>query len=233
MSSSFGYFKSKKQPNYSREARNSVLRSRERKKQQKHRRPSVLRSISHRNILDERIERQRNILNAQVQQKHHKLQTYIDHRIFPTLVSENHDSSLIHSVIHIGDRAKNLARSIARSDYPLLGSGSLGMPPPIAMPPPQLRLSRNELLQSALPEIDYLLRFKRAAFEKAHCPFPVEKYVPSKNRYDTGNAPQPYSTSASTDVESLRTKDQKHGRGWMAEPYQDCNVSCSVRPSNN
>ena len=87
----------------------------------------------------------------------------------------------------------------------------------VKMKQPLVRLSRNELLQSVLPDVNFMARFKRLAFEKAHCP-PSAK-IALFNPAATGKPA--YSTAASTDVESLRKEEEKHGRGWVADPYQD------------
>ena len=218
---SFGYFKRKKTPNYPKEARRSAIRSRENQARMKSRRPSALRSIAHRNMLQAKVERKREMQLYAQEIKQRKIKVFVDHKIFPGLIARGDDNT---QVIDIQSRSPNMARSQSAT----LSSGTLGtIHVTGGMPSPKIRLSRNELLESALPGIDYLLRFKRAAFEKAHCPLPEPgNYSPSKNRYDTGKAPKPYSTSASADVESLRKKEEKHGRGWMADPYLDSNPGC-------
>jgi hypothetical protein len=227
---SFGYFQPKIRPNYPLRARNSLLRSKQRKKQMKTRRPSAIRSIAHRNMLDQRVEKQREVMISRMEKKEMKVQTFCDHKIFPTLVGglggDVYDD-LQETVVEISNRSPNLARSITRGNY----NHSL-CTDELNMPKTKLKLSRNELISSVLPGIDYLLRFKRAAFEKAHCPLPNE-YIPSTNLYDVGKASKPYSTSASTDVESLRTEKQKHGRGWMADPYVDSNPNGVATYGNN
>jgi len=228
---SFGHFKRTNTPNYPVEARRAAMRSRDRQKTMKSRRPSALRSVAHRAMLDAGHERERDLLLYRQEKKQQKIQTFVDHKIFPGLVDR---TVLSTDVVGIQTRAPNMARSLSLSLNRSRSSTSLMLAKAATaaaatthmmskMPKPKVRLSRNELLESSLPGIDYLLRFKRAAFQKSHCPLPMEAYVPSKNRYDTGKASKPYSTSASADVESLRTLEQKHGRGWVSDPYLDSN----------
>ena len=216
---SFGYFKPKQRPNYPLRARRSVLESKQRRSTMKERRPSVLRSIAHREMLDLRENMKSQIIRNKVVRKNQKLQSFCDHRVFPAFQKDGAGQDMYDiqdTVVEISNRSPNLARSIARNQH--LGStGTIK----VSMPETKLKLSRNDLLTSALPEIDYLLRFKRAAFSKAHCPLPTSYSRPVIDEMAPGY--KAYSTSASTDVEGLRTMEQKHGRGWMPNPYQDYN----------
>ena len=215
---SFGYFKRKKMPNYPNEARKAANRSRDRRSTMNTRRPSVLRSIAHREMLNGRIEREREMVLHNINQKKKRIKIYRDHKCFPGLVGMPLQGD--EQVVEIHRRPTNLARSLSFGQSPMIGAEDFGTVN-VKMAVTKVRLSRNKLLQSALPEIDYLLRFKQAAFEKAHCPLP-ERYEPKRAGCFDESRPM-YSTAASTDVESLRKLEDKHGRGWMADPYLDSN----------
>jgi hypothetical protein len=169
-----------------------------------------------------------------LKQKEKRIKMYNDHKSFPSLVGV----PLIgeEEVVEIHRRPFNLARSISLGKNPKIGTKEFGTIN-VKMPSTKVRLSRNELLQSALPEIDFLLRFKQAAFEKPHCPLP-EKYKPKRAGCFDESRPM-YSTAASTDVESLRKIEDKHGRGWITDPYMDSHpngvatVGCSRKSSLN
>ena len=70
-----------------------------------------------------------------------------------------------------------------------------------------------------MDEIDFLVKFKKLAFQKDHRPRAHRCFDPRKDRQ---NRPD-FSLGACNDAERFRTLEQKHGRGWVSDPYQDPN----------
>ncbi len=205
----------------------------QRRAMMRRRRPSLVKTTNHRRMLDLGVDRRREVNKERYKARIEKVNNFCDVRAFPGLVdlAQPVDASVV------GVRAKpqtllsalNTVTKASSQNHLSLPSETVNTQMGWAsascsnlgvrsrMKQPAVRLSRNDLISSSLGEINFLLQFKRLAFEKAHCPPAPRNFNPRKDRQTRPD----FSLGASVDAERFRTIDQKHGRGWVPDPYQD------------
>jgi hypothetical protein len=197
------------------------------------RRPSLVKTTNHRSMLDLGVERRRKVNKDRYKKRIEKVNNFCDVRAFPGLVDlvQPLDASVVGvrtkpptllSALNTVTRASSqnhlsLPSETVNAQMGWASASCSNLAVRSRMKKPAVRLSRNDLISSSLGDINFLLQFKRLAFEKAHCPPAPRNFNPRKDKQTRAD----FSLGASVDAERFRTIDQKHGRGWVADPFQD------------
>lgn len=197
------------------------------------RRPSLVKTTNHRSMLDLGVEQRREVNKDRYKKRIDKVNNFCDVRAFPGLVDLEQplDASVVGvrtkpptllSALNTVTRASSqnhlsLPSETVNAQMGWASASCSNLAVRSRMKKPAVRLSRNDLISSSLGDINFLLQFKRLAFAKAHCPPAPRNFNPRKDKQTRAD----FSLGASVDAERFRTIDQKHGRGWVADPFQD------------